>query len=316
VLQVKERSGITRTRKPFARFRKNWELLMLAIPGIGFFLIFNYVPMYGVLLPFRRYDARIGGLMGGEWVGLRNFEFLFRGGDAWRITRNTIVFNMIFITLGLIVAVIFALMLYELGARFVKAYQTVLFIPFFLSWVVVSYIGLSVLDMQHGILNRIIEFFGGQPRLWYNTPRYWYVILPLANLWKGVGFGTLIYYTTLIGIDPELYEASTLDGARKLQQIRYISLPLIKPIMIMLTLLAFGGMIRADFGLFFQFTRDSSMLYPVTDVIDTYVFRALRQLGNIGMSAAAGFYQSVVGMITILLANWAVRRFDKDSALF
>jgi putative aldouronate transport system permease protein len=303
-------------RKRFIRFRKNWELLLLAVPGIAFFVVFNYIPMYGVALPFFRYDARRGGLLSGDFVGFRNFEFLFRGGDAWRITRNTVAFNLVFITLGLIVAVMFALMLYELGSRFVKTYQTILFIPFFLSWVVVSYIGLSVLDMQHGFLNSAIEFFGGTPRAWYNTPRYWIFILPLANLWKGVGFGTLIYYTSLIGIDPELYEAATLDGAKKLQQIRYISIPMIKPIMIMLTLLALGGMIRADFGLFFQFTRDSSLLYPVTDVIDTYVFRALRQLGNVGMAAAAGFYQSFVGLITILLANWAVRRLDKDSALF
>ena len=303
-------------RKPLARLRKNWELLLLALPGIGFFIVFNYIPMYGVALPFFRYDARRGGLISGDFVGLRNFEFLFIGGDAWRITRNTIMFNLIFIVLGLIVAVIFALMLYELSSRFVKLYQTILFIPFFLSWVVVSYIGLSVLDMQHGFLNVALQSFGGQPRAWYNVPQYWYVILPLANLWKGVGFGTLIYYTSLININPELYEVSNIDGATKMQQIRYISLPMIKPIMVMLTLLALGGMIRADFGLFFQFTRDSSMLYPVTDVIDTYVFRALRQLGNIGMAAAAGFYQSVVGLITILLANWAVRRFDKDSALF
>jgi len=303
--------------RSITRFKKNWGLFALALPGIIFIGIFNYVPMYGVLLPFRRYDARIGGLLGGEWVGLRNFQFLFRGGDALRITRNTVVFNLIFITLGLVVAVIFALMLYELASKFVKLYQTVLFIPFFLSWVVVSYIGFAVLDMQHGYLNRIIGFFGGSSRLWYNTPNYWWVIMPLANLWKGVGFGTLIYYTSLTSIDPELYEAATLDGARKLQMIRYISLPMIKPIMIMLTLLALGGMIRADFGLFFQFTRDSVMLYPVTDVIDTYVFRALRQLGNVGMSAAAGFYQSVVGLVCILFANWLVRRFDdKDNALF
>ncbi len=302
-------------RKPFARFRKNRELLFLALPGIALITLVNYVPMYGLVVPFLRYNGTQG-LFASEWVGLKNFQFLFSGGDAWRITRNTLTFNLIGITLGLVCAVAFALMLYELSAKFVKAYQSVLFVPFFLSWVVASYIGLSVLDMQHGVLNRIISLFGGEPKLWYNTPRYWYFIIPLANLWKTLGYNTLIYYAALVGIDPELYEAATLDGARKMQKVRYISIPMIKRIMVLLTLLALGNMIRADFGLFFQFTRDSKSLYAVTDVIDTYVFRALRNLGNVGMSSAASLYQSVVGLVMILLANWLVRKIDSGNELF
>jgi putative aldouronate transport system permease protein len=308
------RNSRTAARKPFARFRKNWELLALALPGIAFVVVFNYLPMYGLVLPFLKYDGSKG-LLGGTWVGLQNFRYLFSG-DAWRITRNTIVFNLIFVFLGLVCAVAFALMLYEMGKRSVKLYQTVLFVPFFVSWVVAAYIGLSVLDMQYGLLNKIIGFFGGGPKLWYITPRYWYFILPLANLWKGLGYGTLIYYTSLLGIDPDLYEAATLDGAKYMQKVRYISLPMIRHIIIMLTILAIGGMIRADFGLFFSFTINSRALYPVTDVIDTYVYRALRQLGNLGMSSAAGMYQSVVGFFLILSANWIVRKIDKDYALF
>ncbi|MDR1640169.1 MAG: ABC transporter permease subunit [Clostridiales bacterium] len=296
------------------RFQKNKELFFLALPGTLLFFVFSYLPLYGLILPFKNYKANEG-FFKSAWAGFNNFRFLFSG-DAWRITRNTVGFNAIFIALSLIVSVSFALMLFELSARFVKLYQTVLFIPYFISWVVASYIGMCLLDMNYGFLNRIIEFFGGEANLWYNTPKYWYVIAPLANLWKGVGYSTIIYYTALLGINAELYEAAELDGARKWQRVIHISLPLIKPLVIMLTLMSIGGIIRSDFGLFFSFTTDSKALYPVTDVIDTYVYRALRKLQDVGMSSAAGLYQSVVGFVLVLASNWMVRKVDPESSLF
>ncbi|MCL2050700.1 MAG: ABC transporter permease subunit [Lachnospiraceae bacterium] len=294
--------------------KKHAGLLFLALPGLGLFFLFNYIPLYGLILPFKNYNYA-DGLWGSPWSGFANFRYLIAG-DAWKITVNTLLFNAIFIVIGLITGIAFALMLYELSAKFVKVYQTMLFIPFFLSWVVVSYVGLALMDMQYGLLNQLLESMGGEPVLWYNTPKLWFAILPVANLWKGIGYGTLIYYTALLGVDPELYEAAALDGASRLRQIWHISLPMIKPLAIMLTLLNIGNIIRADFGLFFNFTRDSTMLYPVTDVIDTYVYRALRRLGDIGMSSAAGFYQSVVGFILVVIANATVKKIDPDSALF
>ena len=296
--------------------RKNAGLLFLALPGIGLFLLFNYIPLYGLILPFKRYNF-VDGLWGSPWVDpiFENFRFLFAG-DAWIITINTLRFNSIFIVVGLVTGIGFALMLYELSAKFVKAYQTMLFIPFFLSWVVVAYVGLGLMDMQHGLFNRIITSQGGDPVLWYNTPHLWYAILPLANLWKGVGYGTIIYYTALINIDPELYEAASLDGAGRWRKIWSISLPMIKPLATMLVLLQIGGIIRADFGLFFNFTQNSVMLYPVTDVIDTYVYRALLRLGDVGMASAAGFYQSVVGFVLVVTANLAVKKLNPENALF
>jgi putative aldouronate transport system permease protein len=170
--------------------------------------------------------------------------------------------------------------------------------------------------MEYGFLNRIVSHFGGEAVLWYMEPKYWIFIMPLANLWKGVGYGTIIYYTGLMGIDSELYEAANLDGATKLQQVRYISIPMLKPLIIMITLMSIGGIVKADFGLFFNLTRDSAALYPVTDVIDTYVFRALRSLGDVGMSSAAGFYQSIVGFLLILLSNYLVKKVDPENSLF
>jgi putative aldouronate transport system permease protein len=300
--------------KSLKDFNKNKELFFLALPSVFFILIFNYIPMYGLILPFKNF--RIGqGFFKSEWVGLNNFKYLFTT-DALSITKNTVMFNTIFIILGLVFAVGFALMLFELSAKFVKIYQTVLFFPYFISWVVASYVFLGLFDMDYGFLNRIITSSGGEAVLWYMEPKYWIFILPIANLWKGVGYGTIIYYTGLMGIDSELFEAANLDGASRLQQVRHISIPMLKPLIIMITLMSIGGIVKADFGLFFNLTRDSAALYPVTDVIDTYVYRALRKLGDVGMSSAAGFYQSVVGFLLILLSNYLVRKVDPENSLF
>lgn len=301
-------------KKRLKLFRQNSPLLLLALPAMLLLLVFNYIPLYGLILPFKEYRIDLG-FFESPWAGFENFEYLFTG-DAWRITRNTILFNAIFIVVGLIGAVGFALLLFQLTSGFVKLYQTILFIPYFISWVVASYLFLGLLDMDYGYINRLLEMFGQDPIMWYNEPKYWYVILPLANLWKGVGYSTIIYYTQLLGVDPELYEAASLDGAKKWQCVRYISLPMLKPLIVMMTLMSIGSIVKADFGLFYNLTRDSTALYPVTDVIDTYVYRALRQLGDVGMSSAAGFYQSVVGFILVLTSNFVVKKLDPENSLF
>lgn len=301
-------------KKRLKLFRQNSPLLLLALPAMLLLLVFNYIPLYGLILPFKEYRIDLG-FFESPWAGFENFEYLFTG-DAWRITRNTILFNTIFIVVGLIGAVGFALLLFQLTSGFVKLYQTILFIPYFISWVVASYLFLGLLDMDYGYINRLLEMFGQDPIMWYNEPKYWYVILPLANLWKGVGYSTIIYYTQLLGVDPELYEAASLDGAKKWQCVRYISLPMLKPLIVMMTLMSIGSIVKADFGLFYNLTRDSTALYPMTDVIDTYVYRALRQLGDVGMSSAAGFYQSVVGFILVLTSNFVVKKLDPENSLF
>jgi len=300
--------------KSLKTFNKNKELFFMSLPAMIFLIVFNYLPMYGVLLPFKY--TRIGeSFWESKWVGFENFKYLFSN-DAFRITRNTVLFNVVFIIVGLIGAVGLALLLYELSARFVKLYQTILLFPYFLSWVIASYVFLGLLDMNYGLLNKIIVSLGGQAILWYNEPKYWIFILPIANLWKNVGYSTIIYYTILINIDNELFEAADIDGASKLQKIWAISLPMLKPMIIFMMLMSIGKMVKADFGLFYNLTLDSKALYPVTDVIDTYVYRALRGLGDVGMSSAAGIYQAIVGFILVLLSNALVKKFDPENSLF
>lgn len=296
-------------------FKKNSSLFFLALPAVIFIFIFNYIPLYGLVLPFKNFKYDLGFLKS-PWTGLENFKFLFTSPDAFRITRNTVVFNLLFIVLGTFVAVAFALMLYELSSGWVKFYQTIFFLPFFISWVVASYVFLGLLDMDYGLLNKILALLGTEPMLWYNEPKFWPYILVFASIWKGAGYSTIIYYTALVGIDSEYFDASKIDGASKFQQMRHISIPLIRPLIIMLMLLSIGRIFYSDFGLFYNVTLDSKTLYSVTDVMDTYVFRALRSTGEIGLASAAGFYQSMVGFVLVFLSNLFVRRVNPENSLF
>ena len=291
------------------------QLFVLAFPGMLFLLIFNYIPLYGLILPFKdfRYDL---GFFKSPWIGLNNFKFLFNNGAAWRITRNTVGINFGFIMALLVFGVVFALMLNELTKRQIKFYQTVIFFPYFLSWVVVSYVLLALLDMDKGLANKIIVLFGKSPVLWYNEAKNWPVILIMSNTWKNLGYHVIIYYAGLVGISPEYYEAADIDGATRLQKIRYISIPLIKPLIIIMFLLSIGKIFYGNFDLFYNLTRNSAALYPTTDVIDTYVFRALRATGDIGMASAAGAYQSVVGFFIVIFANFIVKKTSPENSLF
>lgn len=296
--------------------KDNLQLLSLALPTIVLLGVFAYWPMFGIILAFKDYKVPKG-IFGSPWAGFKNFEFFFKSQDAWRITRNTLGLNFMFIIVGIICGVIFALIMFEVKkARHVKIYQTFSILPSFLSWVAVGYIVYALLEPSRGLLNQIIEFFGGEGIPWYYEAKYWPVILLITKIWQSVGLGSIIYYAALMGVDAELYEAADIDGASKLQKTWYVSLPQIVPIIIVMGILDIGKIFRADFGLFFNVTRNVGALYPTTDVIDTYVFRALMSQGNIGMSSAVGLFQSVVCFVTLMLTNAIVKKISPDNSLF
>ncbi|MEZ4662303.1 MAG: ABC transporter permease subunit [Caldilineaceae bacterium] len=294
----------------------NLTLLSMALPGIVLLFIFAYLPMVGLLIAFKDYRFA-DGILGSAWVGFNNFRFLFGTDTAWRITRNTLLMNSLFIVVNTAASLTIAVLLNEVfKSRMTKYYQTLLFFPYFISWVIASYFVFAFLNTQGGILNQWLDWLGVAPTAWYRSPQYWPAILTLANLWNGVGFGSIVYLAGILGIDPMLFEAAKIDGASKWQQVRYITMPMLLPLVIILTLLAIGRIFNADFGLFFFLPRDTPMLYPTTDVIDTFVYRSLVQLGDISMAAAAGFYQSVVGFVMVVVANWIVRRINADYSLY
>ena len=292
------------------KFKDNKELLGLTIPGTLWFIAFAYLPMFGILIAFK--DWRIHGgffesLIKSEFVGLKNFEFLFKSTDAWVITRNTVAYNLVFIVLGIVLPVTLAILLKELlNKKLSKFYQSAMFLPYFLSWVIVSYCLYTFLSPEKGLVNTMLRSFGQDGISWYTEAKYWPFIIIFMSQWKGIGYGTVVYLASICGIDKSLYEASMIDGASKWQQVKYITIPLLKPVMIIMFITAVGGMFRSDFG----------SLYPVTNVIDTYVYRGLTNLGNIGMSSAAALYQSFVGLILILGTNAIVRKVDEENAFF
>ena len=295
--------------------KRDLSLLTLAVPAIALIFLFCYVPMAGVVIAFKNINFRLG-IFGSPWVGLQNFMFFFTSNDAWMVTRNTLCYNAVFIVLGTSLSVLFAVLLNEVRSRrMVKAYQTVFFFPYFFSWIVVAYMLYSFIGPRGVISSRLLQAFGLRYDF-YTTPGIWPGLLVFVQLWKTIGYNSVIYYAGIMGISEEYYEAAAIDGATRPQMIRAITLPLIKPMVIMLTLMSIGKIFYSDFGLFFFVPREVGALYPVTQVIDTYVFRLLRSSGDIGMSAAAGLYQSAVGFALVLASNAIVRRLDPDSSLF
>lgn len=308
-------------RQFFKNIILNKAMLFFVLPGALWFLFFSYLPMFGTIIAFKEYrfsrDGFLASIMDSKWVGLDNFKFLFSTNDAYIITRNTVLYNFAFIVLGLILSVALAIVLSEIvNKRLAKVYQTGMFLPYFLSWVIVGYFAFSFLSMDKGVLNQILGWFGVEPIQWYSEAKYWPYILTLISLWKSIGYNSVIYLASITGIDKSLYEAAMIDGANKWQQIKSITIPMLKPLMTILTLLAIGRIFYADFGLFYQVPRDSGTLYSVTNVIDTYVYRGLKTTGEIGMSTAAGLYQSVVGFALVMTSNYIVRKYDKENALF
>ena len=289
----------------------------MMLPGALYLLINSYIPMFGLVIAFKQIDFQKG-IFESPWIGFQNFQFLFQTKDAFVITRNTLLYNIAFIILNTVIGIVFAIFICDITWKAgKKVYQSAILFPYLMSWVIVGYIIYAIFSMQYGIANKsILPAFGMDPLMWYNDPKYWPAILIITNTWKGIGYGCLIYISSINGIEASYFEAAELDGANKFQQIWNITLPEILPSVITLTLLSIGRIFYSDFGLFYQVPRDSGLLYSTTNTIDTYVYRGLMKLGNVGMSSAAGFYQSVVGFILVLLSNWVVRKISPDNALF
>ena len=292
-------------------------MYLMFLPGVIYLFINSYIPMFGIQIAFRNYKANMG-VYGSPWCGLDNFEFLTKTKDAWIMIRNTVLYNLVFIILGTVLAVATAIILNEIRSKFAKqAYQTIILIPFLISMVIVSYLAYAFLSTSDGFINNtLVKLFGIDKIDWYNTPKYWPFILVIINVWKGLGYNMILYYATICGIDSTLYEAAVVDGATRWQKVVNVTLPSLRPTIIILTLMALGGIFRSDFGLFYQVPMNSGPLINVTQTIDTYVYRGLIQNNNVGMSSAAGLYQSVVGFVLVSVANGIVRKIDNESSLF
>ena len=304
-------------QKALRSLRRYWPLYLMLLPGTVYLIINNYIPMTGIVVAFKQYNAR-DGLYKSPNIGFKNFEFLFKTKDALLITRNTVLYNLVFIVLGALLAISVAIILNEICSRRAKqVYQTFILIPFLISMVVVSYLVFAFLSNGSGFINNtILPALGKEPVSWYSEPKYWPFILIFVNAWKTVGYNCILYYATICGIDHSLYEAAVMDGASRWQRVIYITLPCLKSTIIILTLMNLGNIFRSDFGLFYQVPMNSGSLLEVTNTIDTFVYRGLMQTNNIGMSSAAGVYQSIVGFILVFAANMVVRRIDSESSLF
>ena len=285
------------------------------LPGLIYLFINNYMPLPGLAVAFKKYNAGLG-IYKSPWVGFQNFTYLFTTDDAWVITRNTIGYNLAFIVVNTVMAIAVAIILSELTGKIKKFYQSAILLPNLISSVIIGYLVFAFFSVENGFVNNsILKLFGKEAVSWYSEAKYWPFILIFVSAWKSVGYNCIVYLATLMGFDRAFYESAQIDGATKWQQIKYITLPLLKPTIIMLTLMAIGRIFYSDFGLFYQVPMNQGALYSTTNTIDTYVYRGLLQMGNISMSAAAGVYQSIVGFVLVLVANLIVRRIDKDSAL-
>ncbi len=304
-------------RRSFQKIKRYIPLYMMMLPGLIYLIVNNYMPMAGLALAFKKVNYAIG-LLNSPWIGLKNFKFLFSTNDAFLFFRNTILYNLAFIVLGNMLGVFVAIGLDSIYNKFLKKFsQIIILIPYLLSTVIISYIVFAFLSGNNGFMNMtILPLFGIDPISWYNKAQYWPIILTIVYLWMTFGYSSILYYSTLIGIDKSFYEAATVDGSGIWNQIRYITLPMLKPTIITLVLLSIGRICYSDFGLFYQVPMNSGLLYTTTQTIDTYVYRGLLELNDIGRSTAGGFLQSVLGFICVFAANTVVSKLDKDSSLF
>ena len=308
--------------KKFVRtLRENFIFLLMVLPGAAWLILFFYIPVFGNIVAFKDYhitgEGFIDSVMKSKWVGFDNFKFLFSSKDAYIITRNTVLYNLGFIFLGLIVSVGIAIIFSELRSkRVVKVLQTSMLFPYFLSWVIISFFTDAFLNVDKGLVNHILTSLGMKAINFYSELWIWPALLLFLGIWKGFGYSSVMYYATIMGIDPTFYEAATVDGASKWQRIRNITIPQLSSLITVLTILAVGNIFRADIGLFYQIPHNAGALYSVTNVIDVYVYNGLTKSGDIGMTAAAGLYQSVVGLVLVLISNIIARRIDKNAALF
>lgn len=299
------------------RWKRAVPIYAMILPGVVYLFINNYLPMFGLVIAFKKIDWGKG-ILGSDWAGFDNFKYLFASKDALIMTRNTVLYNVLFILLGTVAAIAVAILLNEItfkGAS--KVYQTLILLPFLISWVIVGYLTYALFSSETGFIDQVVlRALDLEPIVWYQEKQYWPFILTVVNLWKSIGFSMVIYLSSIVGISKEYYEAAKIDGAGKWKQITNITIPLLKPTIITLFIMNIGRMFYSDFGLFYQIPRNSGALFDVTQTIDTYVYNALMQQGNISLSSAAGFYQSIVGFILVMAANTVVRKFSEESALF
>ncbi|MBQ6551172.1 MAG: sugar ABC transporter permease [Lachnospiraceae bacterium] len=309
---------MNKKKKKVKLFKKEYiPLFLMALPGFICLLIWRYLPMVGVIISFQNFNV-VKGIFGSPFVGFRNFEFLFATTDSFVITRNTVLYNLVFIVVNMLLAVILAMMLSEIRSKnAAKLFQTVYMLPYFLSWAVVAIIANAFLDRSNGVVNHLRGQAGYTNLVdWYQRKSLWPPLIVFVNAWKEVGYRTVLYLAVISGISREYYEAAVLDGATRFQQAKYITLPHLRFIIGITLIMSMGSIMRGDFGLFYTVTQDSGPLYPVTDIIDTYIYRGLKNMSNLGMTTAAGLYQSVVGMVMILVVNAIVNKIDPDSSMF
>ncbi|MBO5070643.1 MAG: sugar ABC transporter permease [Roseburia sp.] len=299
------------------KWKKILPFYIMALPGLLYLLLNNYVPMFGILIAFKDMDFQKG-ILGSPWCGFDNFKFLFSSATGWEIMRNTVGYAILFHIVGTICAVFIAILMNEIcSVRIKKVFQTLLLLPYLMSWVVVGYLAYAYLSGETGLINNgILKPLGREGVLWYQEPKYWPFILLFFSVWKSLGYNMVVYLSSIVGISSDYYEAARIDGANKWNQIRYITLPLLKPTIVTLSILALGGIFRSDFGLFYQIPRNSGMLTSVTRTLDVYVYEALMGQANYGLSSAVSVYQSFVGLVLIVVANQLIKKYEPDSALF
>ncbi len=299
------------------QLKKYIPFYIMAIPAVLYMVINNYLPMFGMVIAFKNLDFRKG-ILGSSWAGLSNFKYLFVTKDAFVMTRNTLLYNLAIIILGIVFGLAVAILLNEIVKKTVlSAYQSLMLIPYLMSWVIINYLVYALLASDTGLINNsILNRLGIEPITWYSTPKYWPFILVFISIWKNMGFNMILYYSSIVGISTDYFEAAKIDGASKWQQIKSITLPLLKPTAITLLILNVGRIFYSDFGLFYQIPRNSGMLYNVTRTIDTYVYNALMNNADYAMSSAASVYQSIVGFVMIMAANGLIKKISPDDTLF
>ena len=303
--------------------KKRWNykrilpFYLCILPGLIYLIVNNYIPMFGIIIAFKKLDFSKG-IFGSDWCGLNNFRFLFATKDAFQITRNTILYNVAFFILGTVFAIMLAVFINEITRKnFSKFYQTIILLPYLMSWVIVGYLSYAFLSSETGYINNsILSFLGMENINFFQDTTWWPFILVFVYIWKNVGYSMIIYLSSIVGISSDYYEAARIDGASKWKQVRYITLPLLKPTIITLFILSVGQVFRSDFGLFYQVPRNSGALYSVTRTIDVYVYQALMKSSDYSMSSTASVYQSICGFILIIAANQLVRKYNRESALF
>lgn len=296
--------------------KTNWVLWLMLVPIAAFFIINSYLPMVGIYFAFTDFNF-IGGLFGSPFVGLKNFEFLFKSNVLWRLLRNTILYNIAFILIGNVAQIFIAILISQLTCKkFKKTTQTMIFMPYFVSMVVVGVVSYNLFNYENGLFNGIITGLGLEQIDFYTKKWLWPLIILFFNIWKGLGYGVVVYLATIMGIDPGLHEAAMVDGATVFQRIRYIVLPHLKPTFIILLIYALGGIVRGNFDLFHQLVGGNGQLYAVTDILDTYVYRSATETFDFGMGTAAGVFQSVIGLVIVMVVNWLIKRKNAEYAMF